>query len=256
MAADSVSIDGVSLSSYTPDGSPSIYPRKLSINTTARFSIIRWSGTAANGTLPHGLGSNAPKFWVVKNTATTNGWNVGHRSIANTPFLALPNTDAQDTGGAAIWNSTYPATDLISIGSNVGANGDTSADNMICYAGAEVEGLSKFGSYPRHGVSDGPFIYLGFKPAWLIVKRTGVAADWEMRDFKRSPYNAVTHNLRANEPDEESPTADAIDLTSNGFKIRNTASSWNATSGDGTYVYAAFAEDPFGGSGVAQARAR
>ena len=127
---------------------------------------------------------------------------------------------------------------------------------MICYAWAEVEGYSKFESYIRNGVVDGPFINLGFKPAWLMVKRTDVAGDWEMRDFVRDPYNPVTHNLRANEPDPESPTADAIDFTSTGFKIRNASSSWNATSGTGNYVYIAFAENPFGGSGVAQAKAR
>ena len=89
-----------------------------------------------------------------------------------------------------------------------------------------------------------------------MVKRTDVVGDWEMRDSMRDTYNEATHNLRANEPDAESPTSDAIDLTSNGFKIRNTASSWNATSGTGTYIYAAFAEKPFGGIDVAQARAR
>jgi hypothetical protein len=179
---------------------------------------------------------------------------VGHASLANTSFLQINNTDVVDTNGAAIWNSTYPAADIISLGDNVGANGSTSTDNMICYAWAEVEGYSKFGSYTGNNLADGPFIYTGFKPAWVLIKRysdDGYA--WHIQDSIRSPYNPTNNGLNPNDTNTENTGGARYDFTATGFKLRTDDGGYN---GAQSYIYAAFAENPFGGSGVAQAKAR
>ena len=226
----------------------------VSVNSTAGFSVVSYTGHSAStaSTVGHGLGATADLV-IVKNRAVADGWSIYHKDCGATEELRFTATAA--SANSAIWNNTAPSTSapwVFTVGTSHSTNGPSEA--MIAYVWKEVEGYSKFGSYTGSGNADGPFIYTGFKPAFLMVKRTDAISDWEMRDFVRDPYNEVTHNLRANLVDVESPTADAIDFTSNGFKIRNTASSWNTDTG--TYIYMAWAENPFGGSGVAQAKAR
>ena len=136
----------------------------VSANTTSGFSIIRWSGTLANGTIGHGLGIQ-PSLYIVKNTATTRNWLVGSTLYSNTLYLLLNTTDALNTS-AAVWNSAYPTSSVINLGSNVTSNG-SGTNNMICYAFAEIPGFSSIGSYTGNGSTDGPFVYTGFKPAFV-----------------------------------------------------------------------------------------
>jgi hypothetical protein len=140
----------------------------VSANTTSGFSIIRWSGTAANGTIGHGLGIQ-PSLYIVNNTATSNSFLVGSTLYSNTQYLVLNLTNALGTV-AAVWNSAYPTSSVINLGSNVGSNGSSGTNNMICYAFAEVEGFSSIGSYEANASTDGPFIYTGFKPSFVLIK--------------------------------------------------------------------------------------
>ena len=224
----------------------------VSADTTSGFSIIRWSGTGANGTIGHGLGIQ-PSLYIVKNTATTNSWLVGSTLYSNTQFLILNATDALDTA-AAIWNSAYPTSSVINLGSNAGSNG-SGTNNMICYAFAEIPGYSSIGSYVGNGsATTGPFIWTGFRPAFVITKNITNAGDgWPIVDSKRSPFNTPNATVLANLSVAET-TGYQVDLYSNGFKPKSTDHSVNESGA--TIIYIAFAEHPFGGDGVAPATAR
>jgi len=221
----------------------------VSANTTSGFSIVSYTGTGSNATVGHGLGV-APKMIIVKNTTgTTNPWWVYTSTIGAGGQLRLNTTDAQGSDGAVIWNSTEPTSSVFSVGTNGGSNG--SGNPIIAYCFAEVKGFSKFGSYNGNGSTDGAFIYTGFKPAWLMVKRTDIGDGWTIVDNKRNTYNLVTQRLQAQVSDAES-ALDLIDFTSNGFKNRNNFVSWNSSGG--TYIYMAFAEEPLVGDNPATAR--
>ena len=213
-------------------------------NTTSGVSIIRWSGTAANGTIGHGLGIQ-PSLYIVKNTATTNSWLVGSTLYSNTQFLILNSTGALDTA-AAVWNSAYPTSSVINLGSNAGSNG-SGTNNMICYAFAEVEGFSKFGTFTGNGsTTDGPFIYTGFTPEFFMWKRTDSATygDWTMMDTKRDPFNMAERNMRANSTIADDTGEADLDFVSNGIKHRGGSSARFNQSG-ANYIYMAFASSPF-----------
>jgi hypothetical protein len=223
----------------------------VSADTTSGFSIIRWSGTGANGTIGHGLGIQ-PSLYIVKNTATTNSWLVGSTLYSNTQFLILNATDTLDTA-AAIWNSAYPTSSVVNLGSNVGSNG-SGTNNMICYAFAEIPGYSSIGSYEANASTDGPFIYTGFKPSFVLIKNVDAAEEWWIQDDAREPFNGG--NMARLAPNSSAAEADNVpwfDFLSNGLKVRYNAGGINAS---GTHIYMAFAENPFGGDGVAPATAR
>ena len=136
---------------------------------------------------------------------------------------------------------------------NTGMNQSGSTYVAYCWAG--VDGYSKFGTYEGNGSTDGTYVYLGFQPAFVMIKNIDATEDWKISDFKRSPYNPVLtlSNLNANTDAAQDTPSNPLDYTSNGFKLRMSNAPWNASN---TYVYAAFAENPFGGSGIAQAKAR
>jgi len=215
------------------------------VNTTAGFSIIDYTGTGGAGTIAHGLGAT-PKFWVIKNrTGSGWSWYVYHganTSAPETDNLYLNNTDATLDDNTR-WNDTAPTSTNITLGTNGGVNED--GETLICYAWAEIQGYSKFGSYTGNADSNGTFVYTGFKTAWVMVKKTSAAStSWLIFDNKRPGYNGTGHRLYTNATDaEDTDTGDSVDLLSNGFKFRGGSSSSNA---DGaTFVYHAFAEHPF-----------
>ena len=226
----------------------------VSANTDAGFSIATFEGTGANATVGHGL-SAAPEFVMIKNTATTNNWAAGHTGLTSwSYYLVLDQNAAQADTPTIFDGGNYaggPTAAIVYLGSSAQSNGST--NTMIMYSWVGVEGYSKFGSYPGNDDDDGPFVYLGFKPAWLMIKRRGSTGNWTIRDDKRNPYNPVNLELYANGTDADYTEDPSLDFTSNGFKLRDTAGALNA---DDTYIYCAFAENPFGGSGVGQARAR
>ncbi len=233
----------------------------VSANTTAGFSVIGYTGNATSGaTIGHGLGV-APAMVITKSrdNGTGRNWAVYHAALGPTKYLELDNTNLANVGSTR-WNDTAPSSTVITLGSQQTTNDSGAA--MIAYAFAEVEGFSKFGKYTGNGSLDGPFVWCGFRPSFLMVKRTDVASDWFMLDNQRPGYNVIggggVGQLPANQTYAESTlsTYAIVDFLSNGFKVRHdmTYGYWNASGG--TYIFMAFAEHPFGGDGVAPVPAR
>ena len=214
-------------------------------NTTAGFSIITYTGTGSVGTIGHGLGV-APKMLIVKNRTTALDWAIYHKDLTDDGYVvAFNNTDAQADSGTNRWNDTAPTSSVIHIGAGQQTNQNT--NNMVCYAFAPIQGYSKFGSYVGNGHVRGPFIYTGFKPAFLIVKNiTNSGYDWAMTDNKRSPINEVDKYLWPNSTGYEYSGSGInldMDYLSNGIKLRTSRSETNHNGA--TFIYMAFAENPF-----------
>ena len=211
-----------------------------SASDTAGFSIVSFTGTESNGTIKHGL-SQKPSMIIVKNRNIGSQWWVYHSSLGATKQLVLNKTDAEATV-SVIWNDTAPTSSVFSVGTGNEVNG--SGNSMIAYCFAEKKGYSKFGSYTGNNNADGPFVYTGFKPAWLMIKiASGTTNNWMMYDNKRSTFNLTDKIFEANNSGAEG-TGLGIDMLSNGFKIRTTAGNGTNYNG-GTYIYMAFAENPF-----------
>jgi hypothetical protein len=211
----------------------------VSVSTDAGFSIVSYTGTGANATVGHGLGA-APAMIIQKNRIDAQPWWVYHSSIGAGGQLRLSGTDAEGSDGGVLWNSTAPTSTVFSLGDNGGANG--SSDACIAYCFVEKKGYSKVGGYTGNGNADGPFVYTGFKPSFVMVKARGTTGNWTMFDNKRSPFNFVDNHLYANtSAAEQTASAGYIDFLSNGFKKTDT---FNNASGQ-TYIYMAFAENPF-----------
>ena len=214
-------------------------------NTTAGFSIVTYTGNATNGaTIGHGLGA-VPQVIIKKNRAD-NGteWNVYHHSIGNTKSLFLNTTEAETTESA--YNNTSPTSSIQTINGSSANNGD--GDGMIAYFFTPIKGYSKFGSYTGNGNADGPFVYTGFKPAWILFKNISTGDDnWTIVDNKRDIDNPTTHSLfPSGNNTEDDGTGNGyinVDFVSNGFKIRQITHMINASDED--YIYMAFAEHPF-----------
>ena len=208
-------------------------------NASAGFSIVTYTGVGSTGTVGHGLGV-APSFYIVKARTTTaaNSWRVYHASLGATKQLFLEDTAAESTNSSA-WNNTAPTSTVFSVGSLA----NESSGNYVAYCFAPVAGYSSFGSYTGNGSTDGPFVYTGFRPRWIMVKRSDSTGNWTIKDTSRPGYNVTNLNLFSNLSTAET-TEYPVDLLSNGFKVREgTFSDWNANGG--TYVWAAFAEHPF-----------
>ena len=212
----------------------------VSVNATAGFSVVTYTGTGSNATVGHGLGV-APKMVIVKTrSAAAQDWDVYHSSLANTQYLLLDSTAAAATA-ATVWNSTSPTSSVFSIGTASDVN--VSARTYIAYCWAEIAGFSKFGSFTSNASADGTFVYLGFRPKYIMFKPSSYAGEqWYIQDSSRSPSNVATAGLYANLSIAED-VGTAVDLLSNGFKLR-AANGINANSG-ATVIYAAFAESPF-----------
>jgi len=214
-------------------------------NTTAGFSIITYTGTGSTATIGHGLNS-APEMIITKGRSDAHSWLVGVTADSSdlSSVLVMQTTAASVTAtsnyNAAPNSSTYQ---VVSAG---GTNNNT--DTYVAYVFHSVQGYSKIGSYTGNGNADGPFVYLGFKPAWVMVKRTNTTGAWEIYDSARNgnDSNPINDRLRANDNAAENTddTSDYVsDFLSNGWKIRTNSGNWN-TSGH-TYIYMAFAEHPF-----------
>jgi hypothetical protein len=212
----------------------------VSANTTAGFSVVTYTGTGANATVGHGLGV-APSMVITKSrNDATYGWATYHASVGAGACLFL-NTTGASNSGANIWNNTAPTSSVFSIGTDAYAN--FSAKTYVAYCFAPVAGYSAFGSYTGNGSADGPFLYFGFRPRWIMYKRTDSTGQWNILDTSRSLINAANTLLRANlSGADETNTVYDQDFLSNGWKIRSTNVDINASSA--TYIYMAFAENP------------
>ena len=211
----------------------------VSVNTTAGFSIVSYTGTGSNATVGHGLGAS-PEVVIVKRRDNARGWRVGGEAIGTTnQFLALDTDvafDSATTGFKSFSSTTF------GIGTSLDWN--VSSSTFIAYCFAEKKGYSKFGSYTGNGNADGSFIYTGFAVSWLMMKRTDSAGEWLIYDNKRDPFNLRDTRLEAQDNFADSTgTTKVFDFLSNGFKCRGSDADINASGG--TYIYMAFAESPF-----------
>ena len=226
----------------------------VSVNTTAGFSIVSYTGTGSNATVGHGLGS-APGWIVLKNRTTNRNWEILHHKNTASPATQQLEfiTDATATVTTQ-WNSVMPTSSVFSIGTNDSTN--KSGNSFVAYCFAEKNGYSKFGTYTGNGDVDGPMIYCGFKPAWGIFKRTNSTGNWIMMDNKRSPFNEMQKNLFVNTTaaEDSSTSYNDFDFLSNGVKIREDNNDINASGS--TYIYMLFAENPIVGTNNVVATAR
>jgi len=203
-----------------------------SVNTDAGFSIVSFTSTGSTSTVAHALGVK-PDLYIIKKRAGDGGWFTFFTIVdGSLDYLLLHNTNAKVDVSLSAPTSTVFSTDN-------GSSGET----MICYAFASKQGYSKFGSYKGNGNADGTFVYTGFKPAFIITKySSGTGQNWQMYDNKRNPHNFVDTVLFPNSgADEEA--YDKYDFLSNGFKARAANTGTNVSGG--TYIYMAFAENPF-----------
>ena len=224
----------------------------VSANTTSGFSIVSWAGNSTAGsTIGHNLGV-APKMIIVKDRDGADSWVVYHNSLAVTEYMVLNSTLAAQTDNEIIFYDTKPTSSVFTVGAHNTVN--QSGHNYIAYCFAEKQGFSKFGSYTGNGNADGAFIYTGFKPSFIMYKKSSGTGRWTMEDNKRDPFNVATHGLEANGNSVENTGSNYwdVDLLSNGFKLRTTEQETNQ-SGQ-TFIYMAFAEQPLVGDNPATAR--
>jgi hypothetical protein len=211
----------------------------VSVNATAGFSVVTYTAPATNTfTVGHGLGVT-PSMIIVKGRNQPYNWDVYHVSLGATGILHLNTTQSFITTSGP-WNNTAPTSSIFTSSSNgVYYN---SGDTLVAYCFAPIAGYSSFGSYSGNGSTDGPFIFTGFRPKFVLIKMTSSTGDWYLYDSSRDPYNATQQGLLPNSSASETTYTGWGDLLSNGFKIRRTDAAWNSSGG--SYIYAAFAENP------------
>ena len=222
----------------------------VSVNTTAGFSIVSWTGSGADATIGHGL-SQAPTIFILKNRSDSFDWRIGqvltssnNMTDGNGYYMELNSTKAStNPGSATTWGATptAPTSSVFTVGSANAHN--ASGDNMVAYCFHSVKGYSKMGTYTGNGSTNGTFVYTGFKPAFVIIKRTSGTSNWTLWDTTRQE-NEINKPLWADLTNAEAAqTTVKLDLLSNGFKIRGTGT--NVGLSGSTYIYMAFAENPF-----------
>ncbi len=218
-------------------------------NTTAGFSIVTYTGTNAAGTIAHGLGA-VPDLIITRNRVSANSWAVYHSSNTSAPetdFVLLNTTDGT-VDNANRWNDTAPTSTVFSVKQSAETNNSDNSDTFVAYVFTSIQGYSKFGSYTGNGDADGPFIYLGFKPKYFLLKNSTASSGssgqhWQISDTERHPDNPLDLTLFVEDNASEGGTWSIKDFLSNGVKIRGNNYAMN-TDGD-TYIYMAFAEHPF-----------
>ena len=244
--------------SGTTGGSGTAKDYQYSVNTTAGFSIIKYKGNGTAGhTIPHHLGA-VPKMIIVKCIESTHNWQVLHQGLATnsgTKNLELNSTSAVLTDSTT-WNNTAPTSTVFTLGSTNPTNQSSSNYNFIAYCFAEKTGYSKFGSYVGNGSSNGTFIYTGFKPSWIMVKRTDSTSDWLVCDNKRNNYslaytqnnfNVVNGKIFPNTNQAEE-FFNSFDFLSNGLKIKTSGTGHNASGAN--MIYMAFGQSLVGSNNV------
>ena len=236
MTANSVALNGSLQSSYTPSGSPTLYPTKMSINTKAGFSIVGWTGTGAIKTLPHGL-SQTPELMILKGR-DARVWSVHHKNHANgTYYQNIAGNHAQSADGS-MFNNTFPNANVFTIGTYNYVNNV----NYIGYFWHSVPGFSKIGAYiGTSSATAGAFVECGFKPAFVLIKCITNTGSWYLLDNKREPNNELKKYLVSNSNAAEVTAGNFLDFTTTGFKLRTSGGEVNAAGQ--TYMFMAIAED-------------
>ena len=211
----------------------------IQANTDAGFNIVTYTGNGANSNFAHGMGEQ-PDMVIVKNRTSAANWCVWHKDLTSSYYMQLDTTISQQTGP---WDGLNPNSGVVFIYS--GGLVNASGSNYVAYIFKGKQGYSKFGKYVGNGNSNGPFVYTGFKPAWVMVKQSNTARSWQIFDNKRDGYNKdYMPRLQADSSSAEAAnTGASMDFVSNGFKIRTDQTGANQSGG--TYIYMAFAENPF-----------
>jgi len=211
-------------------------------NTTAGFSIITYTGTGSTATIGHGLNS-APEIIITKGRSDSHSWLVGVTAdSSDLSKVLVMNTTAASVTATSNYNAA-PNSSTYQVVNAGGTNNNT--DTYVAYVFHSVQGYSKIGSYTGNANANGPFVYTGFKPAWLLIKRTDSSGNWVLIDNKRDSFNQAGLDLNPDSSATENSSTSyyGMDLLSNGFKLRNSNPETNGSGG--TYIYAAFAEHPF-----------
>ena len=211
-------------------------------NPSAGFSIVKWTGNRSAATVGHGLNA-AVKFYIVKNLDQSSDWLSWHTGLpgGGTGYIRLNTTGAPGTASSP-WNSTVPTNSVFSLGVDSESNGN--GDDMIAYCFSPVEGYSSMGVFTGNGSAEGPFVYTGMRPRWLLIKLTSGTSNWRLFDTERDPYNAADTLIFPDSSEVEYTAASYnTDFLSNGFKMRNTHAGLNGSGS--TYLYFAFASNPF-----------
>ena len=222
----------------------------VSASTTAGFSIVKYTGTGSNATIGHGLGKK-PDAIIVKAYEDAQQWASFWSPLGATKVMRFNTTNSASTSSTR-WNNTEPTSSVFSVGTEFEVN--TNTEEHIAYCFTSIKGYSKIGSFTGNGSTDGTFVYTGFKPAWVIVKESSGTSNWLMFDNKRDISNGVDAYIKANTSDSEYSGTDYMDFLSNGFKCRNAQTFFNESGS--TYIYMAFAENPFVTSGGIPCTAR
>jgi hypothetical protein len=219
-------------------------------NTDAGFSIVKYTGIGTSGTGYHGL-SSAPEWMIFKDRENdSTNWRCWHHRFGNiTTYLKLNSDDSYSS--ASMWGT--PTSDAFILGGS-GYEVNESGTDYIAYLWHGVDGYSKFGSYVGNSSSDGKFIYLGFRPAFLMVKAYNLGTNWQIWDSARSPFNPINNKAVFPDLTNAQGGTNTLDFLSNGFKLRSTGNWMNNSSY--TYLYMAWAENPFVGDGTNPVTAR
>ena len=211
----------------------------VSANTTAGFSVVTYTGNGTSGsTIGHGLGV-APKLILIKRRQGTNNWAVAGSILGSASTLYLNLTNAMETYTVALIGNIQTST-TFQVGND--GNRNESGGTFVAYCFAAVAGYSAFGSYTGNGSADGPFVFLGFRPRFVIIRRTDAGNNWHSYTSTIDPSNVVAKTLYPNTSGTEG-TENDLDFVSNGMKMRDTGTHTNASGG--TYIYMAWAENPF-----------
>jgi len=210
----------------------------VSVGATQGFSVVTYTGTGANATVGHGLGV-APSMIIAKHRNAIDNWIVYHTSLGGSPNYVWLNLTSAAGTSATVWN-TAPTSSVFGVGTDNLTN--ASGGTYVAYCFAAVKGFSAFGSYTGNASANGPFIYTGFRPRYILLKNSSAIANWIVEDTSRSTYNVTANALYPNLANAED-TSYPIDILSNGFKIRSTDAGDNGNGN--TIIYAAFAENPF-----------
>jgi hypothetical protein len=205
-------------------------------NASAGFSVVTYTGNGATASFGHGLNA-APELVIIKGRDFADSWHVYHKDVFS-KYLRLNTSDSEVTNTAVY--PSVPTSSVVNIGSDAGVN--TNTKNLVAYCFAPVAGYSAYGSYTGNGSADGPFVYTGFRPKFVLIKRTDSTSQWAIKDSARDTYNAATQTLLPNLSNAEEANRN-VDLLSNGFKWRGTDQDSNANGG--TFIYLAIAESPF-----------
>ena len=214
-----------------------------SVNDTAGFAIVKYVGNGSSGaTIKHGL-TSAPTFMIIRVYTATAGFQVYSKAVGATKFAGYLNTTEAAADAAGVVNNTDPGTSVFTVGN--GGNTNNDGGTHIAYCFAEKQGFSKQGVYTGNGNNgDGPFIYTGFKPAWVLVTRLTAGENWLILDNKRDTFNPQDSSVYPNLANaEDADGADYFDFVSNGMKVKTNNGGTNTDGAD--YVYLAFAESPF-----------